>query len=156
MNTTPGASAIKQGNLNKGHLSERHVDITHGQMIDRIHGKDPGGKVGSPKTKVSKFASKEDANKAMTHALNHPAVQSAIKNTPNKGVSGLINVPLPPNSGVKKQVMKGPGFANTPQGKIPKQGPAQLINKDAKSVTVAVNKNKQGKTGFHTGFPGKG
>ena len=30
------------------------------------------------------------------------------------------------------------------------------LHKDAKSVTVAVNKNKQGKTGFHTGFPGKG
>jgi Ataxin-2 C-terminal region len=150
---TAGANAIKTGDASGGHLSERHVGISHGQMIDRIHGKDPGGAFKNKQRKevVSKFASPGDANKAMNVAMNNPAVQNAAKSLQPGKVSGVIKVPLG-GAKVQQEIMKGPGFAGTGKNKIPKQGPAQLIKKDVKSVNVAVRKTPDGKTGFHTGY----
>jgi hypothetical protein len=149
-----GANAIATGDKSGGHLSERHIDISHGQMIDRIHGKDPGGNFKDKQRKelVSKFSTKADANAAMTAAMNHPNVKKAAANTAPGKISPLVKVPLAPGSNVKQQIMQGPGFVGTGKNKVAKQGPAQLINKPVKSVTVAVKKTNDGKTGFHTGY----
>lgn len=150
---TQGNKAIKTGDSAGGHTASRHVTITPGQMIDRLHGKDPEDKKYKEKQRkqeVTAFGSKAQANKAVGAAINSPKAQAKLSTTKEGATTGPFQVKL--DKPVTMTTMKGPAPVKVGNKMMPTQGPAQMIKTTTNKVMVDLRKTGSG-TGTHTAYP---
>jgi len=149
----PGAQALVKGRSAGGHDDTRHIGITPGQMIDRLHGKDPDtSKKGKKKDVVTKFSSVEQSNKAANRAMKDPKVKEEFERIKDLGPSAIgkpVTVTL--KKPVEIQEMRGPKMIKVDGKKVQPQGPANFVTKKVNKVTV-IPRNTPSGPGFHSNY----
>lgn len=139
----------------KGHEKARHIAITPHQMMDRLHGKDPGKATANPnniKEVVTKYSTQSQANKAGRQVLASPQAQAALKavaKQPVGTVSNKVSVTL--KKPVTINVMRGPAPVKVGGKRVLPEGPPNFTTQQTRTVEFRAENTTKGPA-IHTSF----